>query len=73
MAAAWVLCIFLMGWLFLLKKGNASELEQSGAGQLIADIQEGEQSVSSTIIQGISSDQYAKHPAWTEDFCPLYG
>ena len=71
MAAAWVLCIFLMGWLFLLKKGNASELEQSGAGQLIADIQEGEQSVSSTIIQGISSDQYAKHPAWTEDFLPM--
>lgn len=71
MAAAWVLCIFLMGWLFLLKKGNASELEQSGAGQRIADMQEGEQSASSTVIQGISSDQYTKHPAWTEDFLPM--
>lgn len=71
MAAAWVLCIFLMGWLFLLKKGNASELEQSGVGQRIADMQEGEQSASSAIIQGISSDQYAKHPAWTEDFLPI--
>lgn len=71
MAAAWVLCIFLIGWLFLVKKGNASELELSGAGQRIADRQEEKQSASSTIIQGISSDQYAKHPAWTEDFLPM--
>lgn len=71
MAAVWILCIFMTGWLFLLKKGNASELEQNDSVQRITDIQEEDQSASSTVIQGISSKMFAKHPAWTEDFLPM--
>lgn len=71
MAAVWILCIFMTGWLFLLKKGNASELEQNNSVQRITDIQGEDQSASSTVIQGISSKMFAKHPAWTEDFLPM--
>lgn len=71
MAAAWLLCIFMIGWLFLLKRGNASELEQKDSGFGIRNTQAEEQSASSTIIQGISSEQFAKHPTWEEDFLPI--
>lgn len=71
MAAAWLLCIFMIGWLFLLKRGNASELEQKDSGFGIRNTQAEEQGASSTIIQGISSEQFAKHPTWEEDFLPI--
>lgn len=71
MAAAWLLCIFMIGWLFLLKRGNASELEQNDSGFGIRNTQAEEQGTSSTIIQGISSEQFAKHPTWEEDFLPI--
>lgn len=69
--AAWILCVFLIGWLILLKKGNASGLEQSNDLQGIQMTQEEDLNTSSVIIQGISSAQYAKHPTWTEDFLPV--
>lgn len=69
MAAAWVLCIFMIGWLVLLKKGNASELDQNNVSQETQT--EETQNTSSVIVQGISSEQFAKHPSWTEDFLPV--
>lgn len=69
--AACILCIFMIGWLILLKKGNASELEQRNGLQEMQMDQEEDLNTSSVIIQGISSAQYAKHPTWTEDFLPV--
>ena len=67
--AAGVLCIFMIGWLILLKKGNASELDQNNGSQEAQT--EESQNTSSVIVQGISSEQFAKHPSWTEDFLPV--
>ena len=71
MTAAGILCIVMAGWLLLLKKGFASELGQIGSGQGITDMQEEGQSVSFAAAQGISAEQFAKHPAWAEDFLPM--
>lgn len=70
-AAAVILCLFMIGWLFMLKKGMASELEYNGGGQGILESLEEELSTSSVNTQGISSKQFAKHPAWTEDLLPM--
>lgn len=71
MVAAWMLCIFMIGWLVLIKKGNASELKQSGAAQEIQVNEEEFQDDSSAVIQGLSAKKFKKHPAWTEDFLPV--
>lgn len=70
-AVAWILCIFMIGWLILLKKGNASGLEQNDSLKDVQMVQEEDQDKSSAIIQGISSEKFAKHPTWTENFLPV--
>lgn len=69
--AAWMLCIFMVSWLVLLKKGNASELKQNDSSQEMQTVEEESPDDSSVIIQGLSAKKFKEHPAWTEDFLPV--
>lgn len=69
MAATWILCLFMIGWLIVVKKGEASE--QSDITPEILTVEEEEPGIFFGSVQGISAKIFAKHPAWTEDFLPL--
>ncbi len=71
MIAAWVLCMFMVGWLIQVKKGEASSAEKSGYVQELSTAAEESQEGSSAAVQGLPAKVYEKHPAWTEDFLPL--
>lgn len=69
LVAAWILCIFMIGWLVVVKKGEASE-ENVGTQEFSA-VREEDLSTSSAVVQGLSANTFAKHPEWTENFLPL--
>lgn len=68
MAGAWILCVFMIGWLILVKRGMASEGEQGGGVQEFPEIQEETINISCADTQGLAAEVFAGHPAWTEDF-----
>lgn len=71
MAAAWVLCMFMIGWLIQVKTGEASSAEKGEGVQELLTVQEESTKTSSAVIQGLSAEVFEKHPAWTENFLPL--
>ena len=68
MIGAWVLCLFMTGWLIQVKRGEASSAEDGKKVQEFSGIQEESPGDSSAVVQGLSAKVYAKHPAWTENF-----
>ena len=73
MIAELVLCGFMISCLFLLKFGNISQAEQGGSDSIQEPVsmEEGLESFFASEVQGIPEAEFAKHPAWTEDFLPL--
>ena len=68
MIGAWLLCLFMTGWLIQVKRGEASSAENGKKVQEFSGIQEESPGDSSAVVQGLSAKVYAKHPAWTENF-----
>lgn len=72
MACACLLCLLMTGLLILVKTKDAFAAEPADNRTEISDMEKKEEEgSSSTVIQGLSSEVYAKHPAWEEDFLPL--
>ncbi len=65
---AWIVCILLFAVYFAIKNHQAKSTE--GALPVSGGQQEkaAGQQPSGTFVQGISADEFATHPEWTEDF-----
>lgn len=71
MLCAWTLCLVMVGWLILLKVGNASETEKDSGVQELSVYEEEIEDTSFSDAQGLPADVFAKHPAWEENFLPV--
>ena len=71
MLCAWTLCLVMVGWLILLKVGNASETEKDSGVQEFPVYEEETEDTSFSDAQGLPADIFAKHPAWEENFLPV--
>ena len=65
---AWALCILIISSILLLKQGNVSAAEPGNSTQKSLPIQDEPLNVPSGIVQGFPAEEFAKHPAWTENF-----
>lgn len=71
MLCTWTLCLVMIGWLILLKVGNASETEKDSGVQELPVYEEEIEDTSFSDAQGLPADVFAKHPAWEENFLPV--
>lgn len=73
MAAACLLCLFMIGLLISVKAKDAFAAESADNTDEIWEIEGEEDGGLSTVIQGLPSKVFAKHPTWEENFLPLNG
>lgn len=67
LVGVWVFCILVLAATLLLEKGKASA-DQKGGGLPEENPVAGAPQYSGYTVQGLPAEEFAKHPAWTEDF-----
>ena len=68
LAGIWIFCLLVLAATLLIKNSQVSAGEKNGVGQGENAGAGADPRYSGYLVQGLPAEEFAKHPAWTEDF-----
>lgn len=68
LVGVWIFCILVLAATLLIRNIPASAGQKNGAQQAENGKAAGGSQYSGHLVQGLPAEEFAKHPAWTEDF-----